>query len=67
VKELKGFKRITLDPGTSATVTFLLTGADLSSLDAGMKRTLEPGSVEVLVGSSSDDIRLRTMLEVAAR
>ncbi len=57
VKELKGFQRITLAPGAQQTVTFTLRGADLSYPGADLKPMLEPGMIEVMVGSSSEDIR----------
>jgi beta-glucosidase len=58
VKELKGFKRITLEPGEEKTVEFTLTLEDISFLDQHMKRVVEPGEFKVMVGSSSEDIRL---------
>jgi beta-glucosidase len=58
VKELKGFKRITLAPGEKQTVAFALSGEDLSFLDANLKYIVEPGTFEVMVGSSSEDIRI---------
>jgi len=50
---LRGFKRIHLDSGKSATVTFDVGAEELSILDAQMKPTVEPGKVDVLVGVSS--------------
>ena len=59
LKELRGFKRVTLKPGERTTVTFELTPDDLAFFDAEMRRVVEPGDFEVMVGSSSEDIRLR--------
>ena len=59
VKELKGFKRITLKPGEKATVNFTISPNDLALFDMNMHRVVEPGIFEVMVGSSSEDIRLR--------
>ena len=56
---LRGFERVSLQPGESAEVTFVLTPADLQLLDRDMRWTVEPGEFELLVGSSSQDIRLR--------
>jgi beta-glucosidase len=67
LKELKGFKRISLDPKEKKTVTFQLTRAELEYLDERMKYVLEPGTIEVLVGSSSEDIRLKSSFEVVER
>jgi len=58
VKELKGFKRITLKPGEEKTVEFKLTLEDISFLNHEMRRVVEPGEIRVMVGSSSEDIRL---------
>ncbi len=56
VEELKDFARITLEPGQSRTVTFNLTPDKLESYDINMRRTVEPGDFEVLVGGSSADV-----------
>jgi len=64
VKELKGFKRITLEPGEKETVNFTLTSEDLASYDVNMNLVVEPGVFEVMVGSSSEDIRLNGSFEV---
>ena len=56
---LRGFERVSLQPGESAEVTFVLTPEDLQLLDRDMRWTVEPGEFELLVGSSSQDIRLR--------
>jgi len=53
LKELKGFKRITLKPGEKTTVEFLLTEKELSFLDRHMERVVEPGTFEVMVGGNS--------------
>jgi beta-glucosidase len=59
IKELKGFRKIGLKPGESQTVSFQLTPEDLCFLDRNLERKVEPGSFEVMVGRSSEDIRLR--------
>lgn len=53
VRELRGFRRVELQPGESHTVTFELGFDDLSMLDAGMRRVLEPGTFTVFTGGSS--------------
>src|SRR5579859_6892442 len=55
VEMLRGFKRIHLDPGSSATVTFDVGREQLSILNAEMKRVVEPGPVEIWIGSNSAD------------
>ncbi len=67
VMELKGFKRVSLSPGEKTTVTFSLGVDELSFLDRSMHRVVEPGSIEVLIGSSSDDIRARALFDVTTR
>lgn len=67
VLELKDFSRIGLDPGEKRTVTFALDAARLALLDAGLARVVEPGDFEILVGSSSRDIRLRGRFAVTER
>ncbi len=64
-KELKGFNRITLKPQEKKTVTFVLTQEQLSFLDQNMKSVVEPGTIEVMIGSSSEDIRLKSSFEVS--
>jgi beta-glucosidase len=57
VKELKGFQRVTLAPGETKTVTFKLTPESLSMWDANMKRVVEPGVFDVMVGGNSVDLK----------
>jgi beta-glucosidase len=67
VLELKGFRKVVLEPGASMKVAFELGPQELALLDAAMKETAEPGEFQVLIGSSSRDIRLKGALEVAKR
>jgi len=53
VKELAAFERVTLRPGEKKTVTMQVTADALSLLDRTMKRVVEPGEFELLVGTSS--------------
>lgn len=57
--QLRGFERITLMPGEKKTVTFTLKPDDIALLDKNMNWTVEPGEFEVLLGSSSADIRVK--------
>ena len=60
-KELKGFGKINLSPGEAKTVKFTLDKEDLSFYDPDQKQWIaEPGEFELLVGSSSRDIRAST-------
>src|SRR6185295_5587909 len=66
VMELKDFKRISLSPGESKTVEFVITPDKLSFLDLNMNRTVEPGWFDIMVGTSSVKYQT-TKLEVVAR
>lgn len=59
VKELKGFEKISLEPGEKRTVMFTLTPEHLSFINRNLERVVEPGAFEVQIGSSSKDIRLK--------
>lgn len=61
---LRGFERIHLEPGESRAVEFRLRPDDLELLDKKMEWVLEPGDFEIMVGSSSEDIRLKTTMKV---
>lgn len=56
VKELKGFRRITLDAGETKTVTFNLPVSQLAFYDREMKFVVEPGMFKVFVGTNSADV-----------
>jgi beta-glucosidase len=53
VKELKGFERISLDPGQTRTVMFSIRVNQLGFYDASMKYVVEPGAFTVFVGGNS--------------
>ena len=58
VKELKGFKKVSLNPGETKDVKFELDRKSLSYFDADKHQwVMEPGDFEVLIGASSGDIR----------
>ncbi len=58
MKELKDFTRVSLDPGETKTVTFRLPQDRLAFWNARMRKVVEPGQFDVMVGASSSDIRL---------
>ncbi|MEL6820960.1 MAG: glycoside hydrolase family 3 C-terminal domain-containing protein [Calditrichota bacterium] len=64
VIELKGFDRVDLKPGEVKTVSMELNEEHLSLWNAEIKEVVEPGTFEVMVGSSSKDIRLMGEFEV---
>ncbi len=59
VKELAGFKRITLKPGEKKRVSFQVQGSQMAFLDRDMRWKVEKGVIQVELGSSSEDIRLK--------
>ncbi len=63
-KELRGFERISLAPGETRRVRFLLTPEELKMQDRDMRWTVEPGWFKVMTGSSSEDIRLEGRFEI---
>ncbi|MFJ4029601.1 glycoside hydrolase family 3 N-terminal domain-containing protein [Paenarthrobacter sp. NPDC089989] len=65
VQELAGFRRVHLQPGESATVAFTIKMSQLAFLDTDMRWKVEAGEVEVRVGASSEDLRLKQTLTVA--
>jgi beta-glucosidase len=62
VKELKGFAKISLQPGQTETVALEITPESLAFWDVNMKYTVEPGEFEIMVGSSSRTEDLQTAI-----
>ena len=62
--DLRGFERVPLQPGEKKTVRFTLHPDDLAILDKNMNWTVEPGKFRVMIGSSSEDIKLGKEFEV---
>jgi len=62
--DLRGFERVPLLPGEKKTVIFVLHPDDLALLDKNMNWTVEPGKFQVMIGSSSEDIKLKAEFEV---
>jgi beta-glucosidase len=58
VKELKGYRRVRLAPGETKHIIFHLPVNQLAFYDLDLKLGVEPGNIRVMVGSSSEDIRL---------
>ncbi len=68
VKELKGFRKITLQPGQEQTVSFTIDRKALSFYDDTKQDWVaEPGTFEALVGASACDIRGKAAFELTAR
>jgi beta-glucosidase len=65
IKSLRGFQRVVLEPGETKRVTITLPATQLSYFDVSShKFIVAPGMFNIMIGSSSDDIRLRTALEI---
>lgn len=65
VKELKGFEKVSLEPGQRRTVRFEIGPESLAFYDIDMRWTVEPGMFDVMVGASSRDEDLKSVtLEV---
>jgi beta-glucosidase len=56
IKELRGFHRITLNPGESKTVEFTLGPDELSFINREMNRVVEPGDFTIMVGGNSREL-----------
>jgi beta-glucosidase-like glycosyl hydrolase len=64
VQELRGFLRIHLEPGAAARIRFGVPADLLSFTGPDFRRVVEPGEIEVRIGSSSEDIRLEGGFEL---
>ncbi len=59
VKELKGYQRVNLSSGQKKRITFHLPLDQLAFYDTALNLILEPGRIFIMIGSSSNDIRLK--------
>lgn len=57
VKELKGFQKITLEPGESETVNFEITPELLKFYDYNLNFVCEPGDFDVMIGANSKELK----------
>jgi beta-glucosidase len=64
VQQLAGFARVSLRAGETRTIAFTLDTSQLALYDAEMRFVVEPGTIEVMVGASSADIRSRAIFEI---
>jgi beta-glucosidase len=67
VKELKGFARLSLEPGESRRIIFHLPVDLLAFYDEKLELVVEAGTVKVMLGSSSEDIRLKGEFEIGGK
>ena len=61
VLELKGFKRVTLNPSETKTVAFEVTPAELQFYNMDMQRVVEPGTFTISAGANSVDLKSATL------
>jgi len=66
VMELAGFKRIELKPREKQCVSFQVDPSQMAFLDRDMKWKIESGDLDVLIGSSSNDIRLKDSFRITS-
>ena len=67
IQTLRAFLRVTLAPGETRHVSFSLPASQLAYYSLIKKGfTVEPGLFDLMIGSASDDIRLRAHLRVRA-
>ncbi len=64
VKELKGFTRVSVRPGQSRSITFHLPVDQLAFYDQDMNLVVESGSIRLMLGSSSEDIRCESVIYI---
>jgi beta-glucosidase len=57
IKELKAFQRVTLAPHESKTVSFVLTPEAFRMWNVDMKRVVEAGAFDIMVGDNSVDLK----------
>ena len=65
--ELKGFKRLTLEPGERKRVSFTVPVDLLGFATSLTRRIVEPGEFELMIGRSSAEIVFRTTIEVTGK
>jgi beta-glucosidase len=64
IKELKGFEKIKLNVGETKTVKFVIDNQKLSFYNDQLQFDSEPGDFDLMIGSSSEDIRLKESFEL---
>ena len=62
--ELAGFQRITLEPDEEQTVAFCLKASQSAFMDVDYRWKIEAGEIEVMLGASSNDIRLKSSYRI---
>ena len=65
VRELKAFARVSLEPQASRTVTFTIPVAQVGFYNQQMQYVVEPGEIEVFVGTSCEAVRAGSFTIIA--
>lgn len=64
VQELRGFKRVSLEPGEEKRVTFNLSMRQLGYYDENMDFVVEPGTLDIMIGNHCKDYPIREQIEI---
>lgn len=64
VAELRGYRRVTLAPGETRTVSFRLSAEQFAYVGADLRRVVEPGRIQLFAGTSSADLPLSAQIEL---
>ena len=64
VKELKGFQKVYLMPGESKSISFIIDNEKLSFYNQQMQWVTEPGEFDIMIGTSSEKIKLKNKFEL---
>ncbi|MBN2146450.1 MAG: fibronectin type III-like domain-contianing protein, partial [Anaerolineales bacterium] len=64
IKVLAGYQRLSLEPAEKRQMTFQMQVNQCAFYDRDLNLVLEPGTIQVMVGSSSEDIRLNGEFEI---
>jgi beta-glucosidase len=67
VKQLAGFVRVEIAPGRTRRVAFRLDASQLGFYDRDLRFVVEPGHIRVMLGASSEDIRLEGSFEIEGK
>ena len=63
IMALKRFSKISLQPGETQTVSFAINKADIAIWNRKMQLVTEPGTFDVMIGRSADNVVLKKQLE----
>ncbi|PID69785.1 MAG: hypothetical protein CR985_04020, partial [Flavobacteriales bacterium] len=64
VKALKEFKKVEINPSETTTINFTIPIEEFGLWDKNINYIVEPGEFEIMIGSSAEDIRLRTTIKI---